>query len=208
MQELMQGGSQADNAFTQMMLALPPAIGDDQDAADYAAFIDRFGTHYAESAFFGGSMDVYIVVNSTYVNQVGQSETSSQMSVGLDIVYVAFGFSSSGSHEYGKLTTRFKDVRRSRRAVCTGLDSSVGAQASEIVMVAFGGDPALVQNGAYDSWSDTVTANPVPINVTYRDISDLVYDQTRAPLVQQAANAFLSQPPQVCSLSASRTSGV
>merc|ERR550514_1355440 len=81
-------------------------------------------------------------------------QVSEQTSIGFSLLSVAFGFN------HGKNVST-EDVTREFR------------QNTQVVLLSYGGNPLLLQEGDYRKWAQSVPANPAPVNSTYVKITDL-----------------------------------
>jgi len=169
-------GSQADAAFVQEAATLPSSIKTDDDSVAVKSFIDKYGTHYVEEAFFGGQLDMDLRVDTSIIKSRGSSWAASQVSFGFDLVFVNFGFNQGYNSSAGALDEDFM-------------------KSSTLTIRAFGGDPALINKGSFDQWSGSVHLQPAPINATFRPIEALFLDEAKAGMYSAAVQEFIKVPP-------------
>lgn len=154
------------NIFQTAWQKLPTSYNT-SSAPIFENFFSYFGTHYIESAIFGGMGIMTCAVNAGYTNTHSSSETDAQASL-------HFGFLKSGGS-----SSSAKDQA----------DTSFTNQ-SYFSASTVGGDPTL---GDLTDWSDWVkTFYNAPAQVAYklRPITDLISDPGIANAVGDAVVAY------------------
>ena len=67
---------------------------------------------------------------------------------------------------------------------------------TQVVLVAYGGNTLLLEEGNYDKWAASVPANPAPINATFRSISDLfVKGSSSEACMESESKSYLASKP-------------
>jgi hypothetical protein len=172
------GRNQSQTFFAKEQAALPAARSTTADKEAYRDFINKFGTHYVEDSIFGGGLDYYCVVNSTLFDKMTTKWIFKQVNIAFSIYNFAFGFGAGSNHSVSDLDQLFQTH-------------------SQMLLVASGGDIAKVQSGDYSQWMSTVHLNPAPVEPTFKNISDIFYDPTRASLMKQAVEEYFTNAPHV-----------
>lgn len=173
-------GTQVASSFALQRQALPASCSPNSAGANqYKLFRQAFGTHYVGSATYGGSLEFMLVINSSLYTKMTAMQVSEQTSIGFSLLSVAFGFS------HGKNVST-EDVTREFR------------QNTQVVLLSYGGNPLLLQEGDYRKWAQSVPANPAPVNSTYAKITDLFdgNDPRRKCMMREVDEYLASKPPR------------
>ena len=136
-------------------------------------FIAKFGTHYVDSAVFGGEVNTWVTASQSYAENATVSDYYRDSATALDLLFYKFGRVSEDSTNASSLSDAFKK------------------NASMLVEI-LGGDPTAVDSGNFSQWSNGVVLAPVPINVTYRNVSELISHPTRRKLFAEAVEEYIS----------------
>lgn len=171
-------GSQVDSAFVQDVGALPTSLSGDANSVAVKSFIDKYGTHYLEDAFFGGQLSMDVVVSQDYITRKGSHYAGSQVAFGFDLVLVSFGMNSAYNSSAG------------------GLDADFVASSTCIIR-GFGGDPSLINKKSFDQWAASVHLQPSPVNSTFRPLQALFTDSKKSEMFTSAVAQFTKVAPKV-----------
>jgi hypothetical protein len=161
-------GSMADSFFAKEAALLPPFYHGNESM--YEDFIWRFGTHYAASADFGAELEFSVFFNSS---EHMSSSLWASASASIDLVAWSCAFMRADA-----------DIRASINATFS--------EEFEVMLAARGGDLTSFMEGDYAGWQETVYQQPVPLNVTYRNISELMPDLNRAAAMRTAIMTYLT----------------
>jgi hypothetical protein len=170
--EMGPGGSQNMSAFARAQERLPLSRNSVDERASYKTFLGTFGTHYVTSAAFGGSVHAWVSASQNYALNESSSEYYEDSETALNLLFYKFGRVSENSVNTSSLSRSFK------------------RNASMIVEI-LGGDPTSV-NTNFSSWAAGVYLAPVPINVTYGNVSDLIRNPFRRQLFREAVEEYIS----------------
>lgn len=174
LQSLMQvGGSQYDSPFATELRNLPANRQSDDDKAAYEHFIERFGTHYVSGAVYGSTLEFVVALNAQLAVAMG-AEFDANLKISLELILIAMGMQFKAGGE-GKASLNITFQER-----------------AYIVLSAMGGDSAALAAGNYSQWLDTVHLNPVPTNVSYTSIAELIGDPTIAQNFLDASSDYIS----------------
>jgi len=170
-----QPGTQQNSSFAMQRDALPStcASGTD-DANQYSLFRQNYGTHYVESAIYGGSLQFIMVINNTLYNKMSQEEVMSQTSFGFDLIYVSFGMFHGTSKQTRDVTTIFR-------------------QNTKVVLLSSGGNSLLLQEQNFPKWSKSINTNPAPIKVQFRNVTNLFDNPAQKQCMQSEVDAYLQK---------------
>ena len=135
-------------------------------------FIQRFGTHFVSSAVFGFNLFLFATADSNAVTKMN-GKFEAEASAALDFLIFAFDLSASAGA--GASFSYSKEFAAT---------ASFGA-------MAFGGNPVLIGNKNFTRWLDSVVRNPMLLSATYKNVSELVADETTATLLQEAVDEYL-----------------
>lgn len=152
---------------------LPATRESDEDIAAYQAFINKYGTHYLDTAEFGGHLHLVYSMNSSFAKSTNITFSEKMSFFGLTLGFFSIGFGGGGAHAKASITSEAKDV-------------------SELAFVGYGGSQALLQSGLYSLWRDTIPASAAPINATYTAISELIVDDSKRANMEVAIAAYLN----------------
>ncbi|KAA0161355.1 hypothetical protein FNF31_03815 [Cafeteria roenbergensis] len=159
---------------------LPASRSTAAEKAAYQAFIDRYGTHYMDTALFGGHMHLIYSMNSSVVKETNATfaEHTSMFAFSLGFASIAFGH--GGAHAKESI-------------------SQLAKSNSELAFVGFGGSQTLLQAGLYSAWRGTIAESAAPINGTYTEIAELIIDDGKRANMEAAIKEYLDPkgPPTV-----------
>ena len=159
---------------------LPASRSTAAEKAAYQAFIDRYGTHYMDTALFGGHMHLIYSMNSSVVKETNATfaEHTSMFAFSLGFASIAFGH--GGAHAKESI-------------------SQLAKSNSELAFVGFGGSQTLLQAGLYGAWRGTIAESAAPINGTYTEIAELIIDDGKRANMEAAIKEYLNPkgPPTV-----------
>ena len=174
-------GALTDSGFRQQRDALPTSCAGSAEKNQYHLFREAFGTHYVESALYGGSLEFVLVINSTLYTKMSAMQVQEQTSIGFNLLSVSFAFNHGKTEETRDVTKEFR-------------------QNTKVVLFAYGGNTLYLQEGDYSKWASSVPTNPAPINSTYREIVDLFdaeKDGDRRSCMEKEVKKYLnSKPPR------------
>lgn len=158
--------------FVKEWQALPPEYNTSTQQA-FTDFFSYFGTHYVESAIFGGTGRMTCAVNAAYSSTHSASEISAQAEIHMDYLISSGGGSASKNNTKDRTDTEF-------------LENSLFA--SSIV----GGNPALGSELTdWKVWVPTFYNAPARVSYTVRPISRLIGDPKTAALVSSAIDVYV-----------------
>jgi hypothetical protein len=171
-------GTQRNSSFAMQRAALPTTCPvSSSNAGQYGLFRQTFGTHYVESAIFGGELQFVLVMNSELFTKMTFSEMMEQTTIGFNILFLSFSF-------YHKKIEEAKDVSQTFR------------ENTRVVLMAYGGNSLLLEEGDYNKWAASVPLNPAPIDVTFRNITDLFDEGTPQRACMEAeVQSYLETKP-------------
>merc|ERR1719453_1385516 len=116
-------------------------------------------------------------MNSELYTKMTYSQMMEQTSIGFNIMFMAFNFFHSKVEQQRDVTQTFRENTR-------------------VVLVAYGGNSLLLEEGDYNKWAASVPLNPAPIDVTFRNITDLFEEGTpqRACMEAEVKSYLKSKP--------------
>jgi hypothetical protein len=152
---------------------LPATRESDADIAAYQAFINKYGTHYLDTAEFGGHLHLVYSMNSSFSKSTNITFSEKMSMFGLTLGFFSIGFGGGGAHAKASITSEAKSM-------------------SELAFVGYGGSQALLQSGLYSLWRDTIPSSAAPINSTYTAISELVVDDAKRANMEAAISDYLN----------------
>ena len=148
-------GNQIGSSFAQQRAALPATCAPKTtEAQEYASFRETFGTHYVESAIYGGTVQFVIVINSTLYEKMSLSAIAEETAIGFDLIFAQFAMF------HGKVSVK-QDVSTEFR------------QHTQVVLLSTGGNSLYLEEQSFPKWSASVPTNPAPVEVTFRNVTDL-----------------------------------
>ena len=170
-------GTQVNSSFALRRCAAIELRSWPSDAAEYRLFRETFGTHYVESAVFGGMLQFVLAVNSSLYTKMSAEEVLEQTSIGFNLLFAQFNYTHVKQEQMKDVTQEFREN-------------------TQVVLVAYGGNTLLLEEGNYDKWAASVPANPAPINATFRAISDLFVEGSPSEACMAAeAKSYLASKP-------------
>jgi hypothetical protein len=148
---------------------------------DYAQMVEYWGTHYLAGADVGGACNFTVLFNQSAVTDESAHWVFEQIFISIGIMYNGIGIDVDFGYNVTKMTESL---------------SKKFAENSHTKYECVGGDVALLDNGLYSLWSESVHRNPQPIppSLQLRPISDLVYDPVKSKLLKQAVVTYLNSP--------------
>ncbi len=150
-----EAGNQHGSSFALQRQALPTTCAPgSSDAAQYALFREKYGTHYVEKSMFGGRLQFMLVIDTSLYNSMTEEAVMSMTAIGFDLLFVQFGFADARVHGKQDVSTAFR-------------------QNTQVVLMAYGGNSLLLEEGDYVKWAASVPTNAAPINTTFREVVDL-----------------------------------
>lgn len=158
--------------FERLVSALPSTVSGAADQAKYNQIVQYWGTHFPTYANFGGHVHVNTFVNKSILASHSSSWVQNQFS--LTFHYWMFDLSGGGF-------TNRSDIHISNEF----------KQAATTYIFFRGGDLALQSNATVNQWADSIPANPLYLNVTMSDLSELVTDAKKASLLQKTIKSYL-----------------
>jgi hypothetical protein len=148
-------GTQENSSFAAQRAALPTTCDlNTAEAQEYSLFREMFGTHYVESAIYGGEVQFVIVINTTLYEKMSLSAIAEETAIGFDLIFAQFAM----FHGHGSIQ---QDVSTEFR------------QHTQVVLLSTGGNSLYLEEQSFPKWSASVPSNPAPIDVTFRNITDL-----------------------------------
>jgi len=155
--------------------ALPTTFTPENQEQFFAVF-RKWGTHYVAQVILGGSLDYYSAVMTSY------SSSQTQVKANIELEYKAV-FTS------GKATSEVQWAQLGQN----------WANSRTVMVDATGGDSTPLKalsptygdsdSDIFDTWSDSVAANPSVVEFTLRPMS-LLFSGAQASAVQQALFAY------------------
>ena len=124
------------------------------------------------SAVFGFNLFLFATADSNAVTKMS-GKFEAQASAALDFLIFAFDLSASAG------------------AGASFAYSKEFAATSSFGAMAFGGNPVLIGSKNFTRWLDSVVRNPMLLSATYKNVSELVADETTATLLQEAVTEYL-----------------
>jgi hypothetical protein len=152
---------------------LPSTRSSDSDITAYQAFINKYGTHYMDSAVFGGNLQLIFTMNSSFASSTNMTFSEKMSAFAITLGFISVGWGHGGASVKSEI-------------------SSEAMSMSEMSFMGYGGNQALLQAGLYNLWLNTVPASAAPINSTYQPISELIIDDTKRGLMFDAIADYLA----------------
>ena len=137
------------------------------------AFLSKYGTHYVTSAVFGGSVNVWVSASQSFYHHETSTLYYEESESALDLLFFKFGRYNEYSHNTSSISKAFK-------------------QNASVLLESLGGDPTAISTNNFSNWAKNVYLAPVPINVTYGKLSDLVRNPVRRQLLDEAIDEYLA----------------
>ena len=145
---------------------------DEHDLKPFLDFIDRFGTHYFEEAYFGAVYQVTTVISES------EAATHTQLEVEAGLKACA-GFRKVGG--------------------CAGVDASGGFDKmfsesrlnSQKSIKYFGGSANLQTQSEPSGWHESIEKSPALVKGKLKSISELVKDATKKSLMEKAVVQYV-----------------
>lgn len=168
-----EGGPQSKSAFARELKMLPPTYITDKDKVVYANFLGKFGTHYVSEAVYGSSLMVVTALSASIAAELGL-ELDVSVSISLELIFIAIGLQfKAGAHGKGDINVNF-------------------TESAYVVIAAQGGDSAAFAAGNFDQWLESIAGAPVPINVSYTPLSELIDDDVISANIEAAIVDYIS----------------
>mmetsp|Transcript_29425 Transcript_29425/g.71723 ORF Transcript_29425/g.71723 Transcript_29425/m.71723 type:complete len:1018 (-) Transcript_29425:138-3191(-) len=170
------GSSQQNSRFSLDQQGLPQDCKTDEEKRQYFDFIANYGTHYVESAILGYQLYTYLEIAQSDALKIGFS-FESEARAAVEFLLFAVGLQANID-----------------ASIIANISNTLKAR-STFGIISIGGNPTMLDVHSKGSWISTVNSLPGIVNVTYRNISDLILDQRRASCLQDCIDSYLSLGP-------------
>ena len=147
------------------------------DKHAYSKFLQLFGTHIVTECILGGETSLWVDVDMSYYSE----GTSNSMD--LNII-------DQTTKLYADFTTGSDTSSQEFNAAASAELRVVGGDADSIILTNNGNSEQRVSN--YNEWAKSVAENPVPVEVTLKEISDFVSDEKKSQNIHRAILDYAS----------------
>jgi hypothetical protein len=166
-------GTQQNSNFALQRAALPSTCAKGSDSAkEYGLFRETYGTHYVESAVYGGNIQFIIAIDAELYTKMSMSAIAEETAIGFDLIFAQFAMF------HGKLNVK-QDVSTEFR------------EHTKVVLLSTGGNPLYLEEQDWHSWASSVPTNPAPIDVTFRNVTDLFQAGEKKQCMAQEIKTYL-----------------
>lgn len=162
---------QSNSRFAQMVNRLPYSRSTDEEKQAYRSFIQVYGTHYSPRAKFGGEANYMCAVSNEFMMKKTTDWVSKQASLYIKLMDIGIGISKGSNSTDIHIDKEFKENMKVKDDIRGGnfLESNPTA------------------------WLDSIGYNPVILDPTLAEISELMPDPKRSALLHDAIYEYLQE---------------
>ena len=161
--------------FTAAVAQLPAADGTQLERAAWRELIAAYGTHYVDTAVFGGCAQALVTGSTSYLAKYSESQWAEESATALDLLLFNFSMRHAASSNRSSFTEAFRHEAR-------------------LLVTVAGGNPMIPTTlNNVSKWAATVPATPAALNATYRPLYDLLPPSPRRELLRKHITAYLQR---------------